>query len=549
MSSEYVGFKRRPAVGLGCAYAIGILCGILYNVSFVIPVALAAALAVICVAMLAMAEKNSSLSRFINPLLFLIIICIGWATGSFEAEELRYGNKPWDTDKIEIIGIVCNDPEPAFESASGESVWAFNFKTEHVVVGCVPSRVRVFWHMASNVSKHKWKHYAPKYGDKLRIRGQIRRYKHGSPNFMAKTSKRADIDTGPGRSLFLSRDHGSAFVRGCLEGRRSAYRLLALGIEEHTQSVALIHALLLGYRSQMTSEIKNIFAETGVLHVFAISGLHVGIIAVLLTRLLRIFRVSRVYWVLFLCPCLLVYTVATGARASAVRACVMAIVYYLAPLVRRKADIPSAIAVAGILILTWAPLQITDVGFIFSFIVVIGIVALYPLFDRPLKRFWEPDPFLQWTGGGNSLHAVGDSVWIRLRRVTGRYVSSLAAMSIAAWLSSAPLTMYFFSRLSVAALIANIFVIPLAFMIVLTGCLTIVFGTCLSWMAVTFNHANLILVHAQIAIVSLASRIPFGSVAVQTPPIWIVCAWYMLLAVIAIRFYARGLSDITHKAC
>ena len=71
----------------------------------------------------------------------------------------------------------------------------------------------------------------------------------------------------------------------------------------------------------------TLFAATGTLHIFAISGLHVGVMAVLFAMVLKLAGLSRAHWILPLAPALVVYTLMTGMRVSALRACLMAICY------------------------------------------------------------------------------------------------------------------------------------------------------------------------------------------------------------------------------
>jgi len=241
---------------------------------------------------------------------------------------------------------------------------------------------------------------------------------------------------------------------------------------------------------------------------------------------LKLFRVSRVYWVLFLAPLLIGYAVATGARASAVRACIMAIVYFLGPFLRRKPDPFSAIAFAALLILAVAPAQLYDVGFIFSFVVVTGLILLYPVIERPLRRLWQPDP----------LRVQPERKLVVALRWCGKKVAQLLALACAAWLVSAPLTAYFFGRFSPIALLSNLLVMPLTFLIVLTGSLSLVLGSLLMVFAGIFNHANVVLVSVLLKVTGILSAVPGGSVELGTPPLWAVLAWYVLLAAVLVRW-------------
>ena len=92
----------------------------------------------------------------------------------------------------------------------------------------------------------------------------------------------------------------------------------------------------------------------------------------ILIAILGMFRVSSVYWGLFLAPLLCMYTFATGMQTSAVRACIMAMIYWGAPLLGRKADSLTALCVSALLIVGAVPTQLLDKGFILSFVCVLG---------------------------------------------------------------------------------------------------------------------------------------------------------------------------------
>ena len=112
---------------------------------------------------------------------------------------------------------------------------------------------------------------------------------------------------------------------------------------------------------------------------------------------------------------------------------------------------------------------------------------------------WENDPL------------VPSSTRSSLQRVIGRvlhYLASLVALSIAAWLTSMPLTLLFFERLTPVGLLANIVVIPMTFLIVVCGWLSLATGAVWEGFAVVFNNANLALVEFLVTMMQGLSRLP-----------------------------------------
>lgn len=410
-------------------------------------------------------------------------------------------------------------------------------------------RIDVRWFGPAPVENRAYNPYAgavPVYGERWLVKGRTRTYYPQKHRFSG-----CSLSTGKHSSEKLSDGPAYAFARFLLSARRAAAGLLAVGIEDHTRTTGVLRALLLGYRNELNRDTHDLFAVTGTLHIFAISGLHVGIICGLLIFLLSVLGIPRTKWILFLAPSLIAYTFATGAKASAVRACIMALIYFSAPFAGRRADSLSALALAALLIIAWSPLQLFRVGFILSFTVVLGLIVLYPLVYRVIERlvgkvgilsgagtdsvmplFWERDP----------ARVQEEPKPLPVVRRAVRHLSSLLALSCSAWLVSAPLTAYYFGRFSPVALLANVLVIPLAFLIVLTGCLSLVLGSCVALMADIFNHTNLILVATLLQGMKLISCIPGGSITVARPPLWIVVAWYSALGTIVYAVSERTAS-------
>ena len=153
----------------------------------------------------------------------------------------------------------------------------------------------------------------------------------------------------PIRFMLISRTRASARDtrqlagwRGWLEHRRrAAAGRLAAGLASHPDEVKIIQAMMLGYRSEMPRTLTRAFRHSGTIHIFAISGLHVVVIAALLTFAVARLGVPRHLWIVPLAPILALYIVATGAQPSALRAGLMAILYLLAPLLgRRRSSTP-----------------------------------------------------------------------------------------------------------------------------------------------------------------------------------------------------------------
>lgn len=276
--------------------------------------------------------------------------------------------------------------------------------------------------------------------------------------------------------------------------RDAASVRLAAGMENKVEQKAVLKALVLGYRESMPSDLIKQFRRTGTVHIFAISGLHVGIVGLLLVIALKTIGIPRDLFGLWLLPLLTIYVISTGMKSSALRALLMVGIFVLAPLFRRKPDIPSSVAIAAILLLLFQPLEIQSAGFIFSFMVVTFIVMVYANVPQKLKQ------------GG----------WVR------SYSTGLIITSVAANMASIPLSALYFGVFSPIALLGNLIVVPLTFCIVLTGWLSILTPFASS----IFNHAAVVFINLLLSSVTWLDSLPGSSWQVNPPSLSSIILWY-----------------------
>lgn len=177
-------------------------------------------------------------------------------------------------------------------------------------------------------------------------------------------------------------------------GRDAVLRRVTAGLSD--RKAAILAALSLGYRYSLAPELVETFVRSGTVHVFAISGLHTGIVAALLGASLLVLRIPF-RWRYALLPVLLGgYVLATGAAPSATRAWLMISVWCAGRALHRPVLPLQAVALAAIALLLWNPRNLMLSGFQFSFVIVGFLVAgwqwgkpwLDALFE---KRRWQPE--------------------------------------------------------------------------------------------------------------------------------------------------------------
>ncbi len=399
---------------------------------------------------------------------------------------------------VEIVGKVCGSPRFYAFKSGDRGMWVFPLEVEGIRENDRWLRqqgeidVRVMGAYESEPSARR--------GARVWLRGELQKRNYRSGNTMGlKVSwpRYCRQLSGPAFSI----------MAWCRNWRESAAGRLEAGLEHKPVQLAVLRSLILGYRNEIPSEVYACFKRTGSLHIFAISGLHVGIIGLLLVIGLKSMGIPRGWFGVWLIPLLFIYVAATGMKASALRATIMASVFLLAPLFRRKPDIPTSVAVAAILLLVLNPQALQSAGFVFSFVVVAFIVMVYSAVPE------------RWLGGS----------WIR------SYSFSLAITSVAASLASMPMTAYYFGRFSPIALLGNLAVVPLTFCIVLSGWLSILVPPA----SIIFNHAAVAFINAMLWIVQGLDALPGSSFAVEAPPIAAMILWYGSLIYLLVHARCR----------
>lgn len=148
-----------------------------------------------------------------------------------------------------------------------------------------------------------------------------------------------------------------------------AQHTLARGLPEQDEPLRLLWAMTLGWKTALTGEVNEAFMKSGTMHIFAISGLHIALIAGILVSLLRVARVPRAWCGVVVIPLLWFYTGATGWQSSAIRSTIMMTIIIGGWSLRRPSDLLNSLAAAALIILLWQPQQLFQASFQLSFFV------------------------------------------------------------------------------------------------------------------------------------------------------------------------------------
>ena len=271
-------------------------------------------------------------------------------------------------------------------------------------------------------------------------------------------------------------------------------------------SYAVVAAMVLGDKSALTKELRDVYAVTGASHVLALSGLHLGIIYTLLSLLIvgrRWQMISQVLIVL----CIWAFVFLVGMSTSVIRSATMFTVYALLSLGHRDKMTVNTLAFTAIVMLMFHPLSLYDVGFQMSFMAVFAILVLTPLMMRVFSMAYL------------------------LSHQTLRWIWSMVAVSCAAQIGVAPLIAYYFGRFSTYFLLTNLIVIPAATLILWLSPVVLVFPSLAYLLLYIVKCLNTVL--GQIAVWPGASIEALHPSVLQTVMIYVVifCLTYILTIV------------------
>ncbi len=289
-----------------------------------------------------------------------------------------------------------------------------------------------------------------------------------------------------------------------------AQKTLARGLPDD-EATRLLWAMALGWKTALTDEVDTVFMESGTMHVFAISGLHIALIAGVIVALLRAARLPRRICGLLVIPLIWFYVAATGWQTSAIRSALMSTVVIGGWMLERPADLFNSLALALLAVLLWEPGQLFQASFQLSFGVVAGMALLVPALEPWLLKLFrfDPDPFLP-----EELRPR----WQRWLELPLRKVALLLAASLAAQCASLPLTVHYFHLLNPVSLLANLLVVPMSALTLAANVASLAIGEVWPGLGEVFNASGWLWMRGMIAVSRQAAEVPGGVWYVASPP-------------------------------
>jgi len=314
-----------------------------------------------------MAQKNRftiSPARFflvLNLLVILIVFIVGFKPDAFRKKISSSDLASYNGKNVSINGYVCDEADTDYKSR----------------------RLTFCAHGQALITTDLYPEYD--YGDFIKVSGLLKeptpfngfdydsylaRYDIYSLMYYPKIS-RASGTLSFSQNIFLSLLKGKWYLKSVIDRNLSE------------PEAGLANALLLGYRRTVLATDLKIFSRVGLSHMIAISGSHITILSAMLINFLMAFGLKRKHSFYVVIMFLIIYPLITGLSASAVRSAIMGGLAFIAVYHKRSAKLINALVFScSVMLLINPQILRADVGFQLSFLALLGIVYLYPIFNK-----------------------------------------------------------------------------------------------------------------------------------------------------------------------
>ena len=341
-----------------------------------------------------------------------------------------------------------------------------------------------------------------KYGDEIKFSGKLEK----PENFLTDQGKEFDyINYLRKDGILYLINYGSVDVVS--RGNGSPIKSFLFSIKEkflekmnfaiNTPENLLMGGLILGEKSQFDQALRQSFVDTGTIHIVALSGYNVTIVAEWFMKLF-VFLPKNLGIGMGVFAILL-FVLMIGGSSTAIRAGIMATLALVARATGRNYDVARALVLAGVFMIVLNPLVLAyDVSFQLSFIATIAVIFLAPRIEK----------YFLW--------------------VTERFqLRDIITVTSAAYIFVFPFILYKMGNLSLVAFPANILILPFIPFTMLLGFLTGFAGVIWYILAVPFGFISYLFLHYELGVISFFSHVPFAAFSIPNFPLWITLLIYI----------------------
>ncbi|HON07509.1 MAG TPA: ComEC/Rec2 family competence protein, partial [Verrucomicrobiota bacterium] len=309
-----------------------------------------------------------------------------------------------------------------------------------------------------------------------------------------------------------------------------AIQTLRRGLPDETSNSDIRQAMMFGWKSLLKDDISNNFIRSGTMHLFAVSGSNISLLSGAMMIILRAFCIPRIICGIIIIPAMWFFTAVTGWEASAIRATVMLTIIVVGWMFSRPSDLLNSLFAAAILILLWQPSQLFQAGFQLSFMVVLSLALFLPFCERMYEWLTQNDPFLPKELQPLSTKMINPVI---------RYSGGAIGTSFAAFIGSFPLIAYYFNIVSLISVIANLVVIPLSALCLISSLGSIATG--FWWQGATelLNWSGWFWSKCMVYFTEYFSSFNYGWFYITKPSTSLILFYYFILICLATKIFYK----------
>jgi len=323
-----------------------------------------------------------------------------------------------------------------------------------------------------------------------------------------------------------------AYHRFCDSALQRFNAILGHGISKHEKESGVLRAMLLGQQQELSDEQKGGFRESGTMHLFSVSGLHIAVIAAVITGLLTFMRLPSLARFVVGGILLWLYVDITGGTPSAVRAWVMVMFLHASYVLRVPGNPIAGLVASAVCVLVIAPLQLFTASFQLSYGIVAALLMLgLPLGDKLCEKgaLFTLLPKVTWRWYHHWINAVAQKLL------------SLLAIGLATTVVSTISGVVIFQLFTPVSLLANLVLIPVGSLVIISGFLSLLCGLVgFSAGALVLNHASVLLLKAVDHGVNFFVSVPGASHAAVFSPAWL--GFTALAGLLGVIFYGYAVN-------
>lgn len=297
------------------------------------------------------------------------------------------------------------------------------------------------------------------------------------------------------------------------------------------KNAGTMRAIVLGDRSVLDDEIKELYKKNGISHILAISALHITMVGMLVYRMLKKI-ISVIQAAVLSSVIMLFYLYITGNSVSAGRAVIMILVFMLADVLGRTSDGANTLGLAVVILIIKNPYCISNAGFLMSFLAMAGIIFVKPIFsnEETIMLFFRKKKMVSLTEMF-IYHNIIDML------ITGLCVQ----------IATLPVVLSMSGQIAIISLLLNIVVIPLMSVIMVSGILTGIMGLISMKAAIWTAGAGEYILDLYSWLCEKASGSSGAVIVTGHPPEKAVVLYYVFLIVWCVIYYMKVFSGISGK--